>query len=128
MRALLDTHVFLWWATDDPKLSPRAHEFILNPDNDLSFSVVSGWEIMLKARAGRLPIPGDVAKFVATRIGRYELEVLDLQLAHLTRLYSLPSHHRDPFDLLLVAQAQVESLPIVTADAQIAKYDVEVIW
>jgi PIN domain nuclease of toxin-antitoxin system len=128
LRALLDTHSFLWWATDDPRLSRRASDFISDPGNLLSFSVISVWEILLKARTGRLPIPGDVAEFVKVRIERYRLALLNLDLAHLTELYSLPAHHRDPFDLLLVAQAQVEKLPLVTGDAKIKSYDVEVIW
>jgi PIN domain nuclease of toxin-antitoxin system len=64
LRALLDTHVFLWWTTDNRKLSARAHDFIVDPDNSFSLSVVSAWEILLKARTGRLPIPGDAAKYV----------------------------------------------------------------
>jgi PIN domain nuclease of toxin-antitoxin system len=75
-----------------------------------------------------LPIPGDVAEFVKVRIERYQLTLLNLHLTHLTELYSLSTHHRDPFDLLLVAQAQVEKLPMVTGDAKIRSYDVEVIW
>ena len=83
---------------------------------------------MLKARVGRPPIPGDVAKFVESNIQYHDFTTLDLHLSHLRKFYSLPAHHRDPFDLLLVAQAQVENLPLLTGDAQIAKYDVEVIW
>jgi PIN domain nuclease of toxin-antitoxin system len=128
LRALLDTHTFLWWATDDPKLSPRAREFIRGHENALYFSVISVWEILLKARTGRLPIQGNVAEFVEVRIHRYTMTLLDLNLAHLTKFYALPVHHRDPSDQLLVAQAQVENLPLVTGDAQIKKYDLEVIW
>lgn len=83
---------------------------------------------MLKARTGRLGIIGDVVDFVSVRIQRYDLSLLDLQFLHLARFYQLPAHHRDPFDQLLVAQAQVVDLPILTADAQIKKYEVEVIW
>ncbi len=126
--ALLDTHVFLWWATDDPQLSPTARAFIRNPKNELAFSIVSMWEILLKARSGRLPIQGDVGDFVEVRIGRYRLTVLELQSRHLTRFYHLPVHHRDPFDQMLIAQAQVEKLPLVTGDAQMSKYEVELIW
>jgi PIN domain nuclease of toxin-antitoxin system len=128
LNALLDTHVFLWWATDDPQLSAVARDFIRSSQNRLWFSLVSVWEIYLKARARKLPIPGDVTSFVEARIERYELQVLDLQLIHLRRFYQLPPHHRDPFDHLLIAQAQIEKLPIITVDAHIAKYDVEVIW
>ena len=128
MRALLDTHVFLWWITNNPKVSARARDFIRDPRNRISLSVVGAWEIVLKARVGRLSISGDVAKFVENHLQYYDFAVLELRLAHLIRFYHLPAHHRDPFDQLLVAQAQVENLPLLTGDAQIAKYDVEVIW
>ena len=128
MRALLETHAFLWWIDDDRKLSQRARTFVTNPLNDLFLSIVSAWEIVLKARAGRSPLSGDVPQVLETQLQLNEIATLDLSRAHLTRFYRLPAHHRDPFDLLLVAQAQVENLPIVTADAQIAKYDVQVIW
>jgi PIN domain nuclease of toxin-antitoxin system len=128
LKAILDTHAFLWWATDDLKLSSRARDFIRDPKNSLSFSVVSVWEILLKARTGRLPIKGNVAEFVEIRIQRYDLALIDLTFTHLARFYSLPAHHSDPFDHLLVAQAQVEKLSLITGDAQIRKYDVDVIW
>ena len=128
MRALLDTHALLWWIGDDPKLSPRARDFIRDPGNSVYLSVVSAWEIILKARTGRSPLSGDVAKVLETQLRLNEIAILDLQFAHLTRFYRLPAHHRDPFDQILIAQAQVENLPLLTGDAQIAKYDVEVIW
>jgi len=128
LRALLDTHVFLWWATDDPQLSPKVKDLIRDPKNELWFSIVSAWEILLKARSGRLPIQGDVGDFVEVRIKRYSLAVLDLQFSHLVRFYHLPAHHRDPFDHLLIAQAQVEGIPLITGDSQMTKYAIEVIW
>ncbi len=100
----------------------------MDPENSFSLSVVSAWEILLKARAGRLPIRGDVAQYVEEHTQIYGFTFLDLRLAHLLKFHSLPTHHRDPFDLLLVAQAQVENLPLVTADAQLKRYEVEVIW
>ncbi len=128
MRALLDTHVFLWWTTDDPRLTARARDCLGDAENNFSLSVVSAWEILLKARAGRLPIRGDAARYVEEHAQIYGFDFLDLHLAHLLKFHNLPTHHRDPFDLLLVAQAQVENLPMVTGDAQIKRYEVEVIW
>lgn len=113
---------------DHPSLSKRAGEFIREADNRLIFSIVSVWELILKARAGRLAFVGDTLDFVEVRIQRYNLSILELTLEHLAKVSHLPAHHRDPFDQLLVAQAQVENLPIITSDAQIARYDVEVIW
>jgi PIN domain nuclease of toxin-antitoxin system len=128
LRALLDTHVFLWWATNSPELSRKASDFIGDPDNSLLLSVVSAWEILLKVRTGRLPIPGDAARFIETHAEYYGFAFLEMRLAHLIGFHHLPAHHRDPFDHMLIAQAQVENLPLVTGDAQIAKYDVELIW
>ena len=89
---------------------------------------MSAWEIMLKARAGRSPILGDVPTVIETQLRHNGISTLELSLPHLMKFHRLPAHHRDPFDQLLVAQAQVENLPIVTADAQIKKYEIEVIW
>ena len=128
MRALLDTHAFLWWVTNSPELSSRANDFIRDPNNRLWFSVVSAWEILLKARTGRLPIPGDAARFIETHAEYYGFEFLEMRVAHLIGFHHLPAHHRDPFDHMLIAQAQVENLPLVSGDAQMTKYDVEIIW
>jgi PIN domain nuclease of toxin-antitoxin system len=125
---LLDTHVFLWWATNNPQLTRRARDFIEEPDNSLSLSVVSAWEILLKARTGRLPVPGDAARFVQTHAEYYGFTFLEMRLAHLIGFHRLPAHHRDPFDQMLIAQAQVEKLPLVTGDSVMTKYDVEIIW
>jgi PIN domain nuclease of toxin-antitoxin system len=128
LRALLDTHVFLWWTTNKPQLSSRARDIIEDPDNSLLLSVISAWEILLKARTGRLSIPGDAAKFVETHAQYYGFAFLDLRMGHLIGFHRLTSHHRDAFDHLLIAQAQVERLPLISGDAQMTKYDVEVIW
>ena len=128
MRALIDTRVFLWWLSADPKLSRRARDFIRDPESDICLSVVSVWEIMLKERAGRSPILGDVSTVVESQLRLNEISTIELSLLHLMKFSRLPMHHRDPFDQLLVAQAQVEGLPIVTGDAQIKRYEVEVIW
>jgi len=128
MKALLDTHAFLWWITDDVRLSSRACAVIANGDNELFLSAASGWEIAIKARLGKLHLPDNPVPFVFEQLRINAIEPLAVQMAHALRVYSLPGHHRDPFDRILVAQAQLERMPIITADPQVAQYDVEILW
>ncbi|MFY9301943.1 MAG: type II toxin-antitoxin system VapC family toxin [Atribacterales bacterium] len=128
MKALLDTHVFLWWITDDQRLSSRVREIIADGTNEILFSAASGWEIAIKTRLGRLQLPDDPKIFIPEQLELNAIEVLPVQIGHALHVYQLPSHHRDPFDHLLIAQAQLEKLPILTADPQISRYPVEVIW
>ena len=128
MKVLLDTHVFLWWITDDPRLSPRAREIIANGANVLFLSAASGWEIAIKTKLGRLRLPDKPERFILKQLESNAIEVLPVQMSHALHVYALPDHHRDPFDRLLIAQAQLEKLPILTADPQISRYEVETIW
>ncbi len=128
MKALLDTHVFLWWITDDQRLSSQVREIIADGTNEILFSAASGWEIAIKTRLGRLQLPDDPEIFIPEQLELNAIEVLPVQIGHALHVYQLPSHHRDPFDHLLIAQAQLEKLPILTADPQISRYPVEVIW
>ena len=128
MRALLDTHTFLWWNIDDPQLSPIARDFIVDRRNELYFSAASAWEIAIKAGRGKLVLPEPPEKYVATRLALHRIHALPIQLSHALRVYELPELHRDPFDRLLVVQSQMEDLPILTADENIRRYDVETIW
>lgn len=99
-------------------------------DNDatLLFSAVSGWEIAIKAGLGRIHVEGDLSEFVVGQLTRNSIDTLSIEMRHTLHLHSLPAHHRDPFDRLLISQAQVEGLPIVTSDGQISRYDVDIIW
>ncbi len=128
MRVLLDTHAFLWWISDSPELSDAAREAIADQRNAPIFSAVSGWEIAIKAGLGRLELPGSPAKFVNEQLSQNGLEVLPIHSRHALGVYGLPDHHRDPFDRLLVSQAVVEKLPILTADPEIPRYPVETLW
>ena len=128
MRALLDTHAFLWWITDDKRLSDKARAVISDGANELFFSSASGWEIAIKAGLGRLEVPGDLGRFVADRISRNALQVLPIQLSHALYVHKLPNHHRDPFDRILVSQALLEEIPLLSADPEITRYSVEVVW
>lgn len=128
MRALLDTHTFLWWITDDPRLSPRVRKIMSDGGNELFLSAASGWEMAIKAKLGRLQLPGDLERFISEQLALNAIESLPVEMSHALHVYKLPDHHRDPFDRMLIAQAQLENLPILTADSQISRYPVKVIW
>jgi len=128
MRALLDTHVFLWWIYDDPRLSDRVRTIISDGTSELYFSAASGWEIAIKAQLGKMNLPSDLEKFVAEQLLENNFHVLPIQLSHTLHVYTLSLLHRDPFDRILIAQSQVESLPILTADPLIRQYTVDTIW
>lgn len=125
MEYLIDTHVFLWAATAPDRLSPAARSLFAGSDR-LWLSHVSAWEMVLKA--GKLSLPGTVRAFVGEQAPRLRLRALTVSLAHIYDLETLPAHHRDPFDRMLVAQARTEGLALVSADRQLARYGVPVIW
>ena len=128
MRVLLDTHTFLWWAEDSPKLSDKARDVIQAPEHRCVVSLVCAWEIAVKVSIGKLKIPGPVSRFFPRELHTHDFEQLDIGLRAICRVESLPLHHRDPFDRLLIAQALEEKLPVVTADPVFRKYGVKRIW
>ena len=128
MRALLDTHAFLWWISDDPRLSDPAREIIADGRNELFFSAASGWEISIKAGLGRLEVPEDLQRFISDQLSRNAFQSLPIYLSHALHTCGLPDHHRDPFDRILVSQAILEQMPMLSADPQISRYPVEVAW
>lgn len=128
MKALLDTHTFLWWILDDERLSPRVRETIRDPNTTLFLSAASAWEMVIKAQAGRLRLSENPARFIQEQLSLQGIEGLPVQVSHALHVSSLPAHHRDPFDRLLVAQSQMENLPILSSDPLIAQYEVEIIW
>ena len=128
MKLLLDTHAFLWWVTDDPQLSSRARRILGDSSNEVYFSAVSGWEIAIKTRLGRLSLGGDnLEDFVAEQVAANGFQLLSIHLNHALRTYSLPDH-RNPFDRLLIAQALIEELALVTADRKLGDYKVRIVW
>jgi len=128
MKVLLDTHTFLWWITDHPKLPSRVREIIGDGNNELFVSAASGWEIAIKAQLGRLQLPDEPQRFILEQLSLNAIQSLPIQINHALHVFSLPDHHRDPFDRILISQAQLEGLPIVTGAPQIALYPVEIIW
>lgn len=125
MRVLLDTHIFLWWIDNDKKLSPTAHNIMADGQNELFFSAASGWEIAIKTQIGKLKFPANLEQFMVEQLRRNAITSLPIQLNHTLHVHTLPLLHRDPFDRLLVAQSQLEDLPILTTDRQIGQYGVQ---
>lgn len=125
---LLDTHVLLWWMFDDPKLSGLARDIIRTPKNRIIVSSVSGWEIATKSRLGKLPHAGDIVHNLPSLLQKARFKVLSISMAHALAAGALPGPHRDPFDRMLIAQGQIEQLPIVTSDRAFKKYPVNLIW
>ena len=127
MRLLLDTHTFIWWDSDPARLSAVALAALRDPTNTVWLSVVSIWEILIKAQLGklsvRLPLPDIVAQQQANG-----LRVLPVTLTHSLALEGLPSIHKDPFDRLLIAQAIVEGAELVSADHVFVQYPVRLLW
>lgn len=128
MKALLDTHVFLWAINEPNRLSPAAKTIIADADNTLFFSAASAWEIAIKTQLGKLKLPEQAETYILRHMSTASIDPLPIELSHALRVASLPLHHRDPFDRLLVAQAQQEKLSIITADPLIGQYAVKVIW
>lgn len=125
---LLDTHVLLWWLFDDPKLSDTARDIIRAPDSIIIVSSASGWEIATKSRLGKLPHAGDIMDDLPSLLQKARIEVLSITMAHALAAGALPGPHRDPFDRMLIAQGQIEQLPIVTSDRIFKTYPVKLIW
>jgi PIN domain nuclease of toxin-antitoxin system len=128
MKLLLDTHTFLWWTTDEPQMSATALDLIGDSRNTLYWSAASSWEVTIKYALGRLPLPDAPEQFLTAELGRNRIESLPIVDAHAFQTGLLPRHHRDPFDRMLVAQAQVEAFGLITNDSNIRRYDVDVYW
>lgn len=128
MRLLLDTHTLIWWLTEDSSLPDSARKLIAYKDNVVLVSAVSAWEISTKVRLGRLAVAADLASDFASYLAQERFEKLAITIEHGIRAGSLPVIHKDPFDRMLVAQAQLESLAIVSNDALLDGYGVSRIW
>jgi len=125
---LLDSHAFLWFVWDDPLLSPAAKQRIEDPANHKWVSVASCWEIAIKAGLGKLRLGEPTTTFLPRELATNHFSLLRIELAHATLVEMLPPHHKDPFDRLLIAQAIIEKLPLVSADAVFDEYGVTRLW
>ena len=128
MRVLLDTHALLWWLDGDKRLPLRARRVMGQSDAVVLVSAASAWEITTKARLGKLPGAIDVAANVTACIVSQGFTALPISVDHAQRAGSLPGPHRDPFDRMLIAQAQAENLPIVSSEVIFETYGVRRLW
>ena len=128
MKFLLDTQAFLWFVLKDRALSQVACDLIVDPLNDILLSPASYWEIAIKVSIGKYQIPGNFETWMEHQIQVNELEILPIKVAHAAAIVTLPFHHKDPFDRLLVAQALTEKIPIVSVDAVLDNYTITRYW
>ena len=127
MNLLLDTQTLLWWRERSRKLGPRARQAIAQGVASVVISAVTGWEIAIKSSSGRLRLPQSVDVWMPSVLEEGGFGVLNVTMAHAVAVGALPAHHADPFDRLLIAQAQIADLTIVTSDAAFDAYDVKVL-
>jgi PIN domain nuclease of toxin-antitoxin system len=127
MKLLFDTHAFLWYITNDPKLPRHAYDAIRDKSNEVFLSVVSVWEILVKHQIGKLPLPVPADEFISDRQAAHRIAGLALDISATSWLLALPLHHRDPFDRMLICQAMQHELTIVTTDDQFHHYPVKLL-
>jgi PIN domain nuclease of toxin-antitoxin system len=128
MKYLLDTSVFLWVLTGEDRLNPRAQEILTSASPELHFSAVGTWEIAIKFALGALWLPRPPEDFVPYALRSWPMQALNITHEHALRAGALPMHHRDPFDRMLIAQALVEKMTLLTADRALQKYKVDLIF
>jgi len=126
-RYLIDTHCWLWWNGDPGRLSDNARRVIADGDNEILFSTASAWEISIKYGLGKLKLPASPEKYLPMRLSSNRMQLLPMLLHHVLAVGALPRHHRDPFDRVLIAQAQQEDLTVITADEAFHRYDVRLL-
>jgi PIN domain nuclease of toxin-antitoxin system len=128
MNGLVDSHAFLWFVRNDPKLSSAARAFIADPNNSILLSAASLWEIAIKVGIGKLTLTEPYDAFMSQELHKNDTDILAIAIAHGAAVISLPFHHRDPFDRMIVAQAKVENMPIINCDVAFDAYGVPRIW
>lgn len=128
MNILLDTHAFLWFVNDDSLLSEPAKKLIENEDTQPFLSVASLWEIAIKLSLGKLDLQQPYEVFIPQQLTINGIGILNITMEHTAAIATLPFHHRDPFDRLLVVQSKIEKLPLVSADSTLDMYDITRVW
>ncbi|WP_353930897.1 type II toxin-antitoxin system VapC family toxin [Okeanomitos corallinicola TIOX110] len=129
MKLLLDTQCFLWWFAEPERLNEEVISHIADESNELWFSVASVWEMGIKVAIGKLPLPEPLDSYVSSRMTKLGVKSLEITTSHALRTVVLPLHHRDPFDRMIIAQAQMESMMVVTADSMFKDYqDTTILW
>ena len=128
MRHLLDTHALLWYTLGDPKMSAAATALIVDPANEILISPAAYWEIAIKVSIGKLILNQPYEDFMDACVNKYGFTILPVEPKHTARVIGLPFHHTDPFDRLLVAQALVENIPIISNDPALDAYGIKRLW
>ena len=128
MKLLIDTHSWLWLLDSPHRLGEQALQLLRHPSHEIYFSAASAWELAIKFRLGKLRLPEPPHTFVPARLAQNAMTELPIALVHALAVDTLPMHHHDPFDRLLIVQAQIERLPLMTADPAFKSYDVELIF
>ena len=128
MNLLLDTHAFLWFIANDPRLSSHAQSLIQDPGNRRLLSMAGLWEIAIKVSLGTLTLAQPFDQFIPRQLQLNQIEVLAIELPHVAAVAAMPFHHRDPFDRLMAAQCQIEDFPIVSADTAFDAYSIRRVW
>jgi PIN domain nuclease of toxin-antitoxin system len=128
MRLLLDTHTFLWFVTDDPQLSATAQALIVDPTNEIFVSPASYWEVAIKVSLGKYPLTVAFEQFFTQGIVGNDFSILPIEVRHAAILSSLPMHHKDRFDRMIIAQSMAEQISVVGVDAAFDAYGVTRLW
>ncbi len=128
MKLLFDTHTFMWWDSALDKLPPHVQALCFHPENQLVLSIASIWEIQIKVQIGKLDLAQPLEQVIANQRKANQIQLLPVNYDHVLELDNLPLHHKDPFDRLLIAQARIEGLVILTRDTQFANYTVQIEW
>ena len=128
MKYLLDTHVFLWFILDNEKISSKALNIISNRNNELFLSAASGWEVAIKAHLGKIQLNNNPEIFIPEHLSANSIKSLPIKMSHMLHTFTLPFHHKDPFDRLIISQAQLEKMSIITADPLFEKYTIKLLW
>jgi PIN domain nuclease of toxin-antitoxin system len=128
VKLLLDTQCWLWWFAQPERLNEEAIAHIADENNELWLSVASIWEIGIKVAIGKLPLPDPLDSYISSRIAQLGMRSLEITASHALQAAALPLHHRDPFDRMLIAQAQIEEMMLVSADLMFNKYDISLLW
>lgn len=128
MIALLDTNAFLRWVEDDEKLSAKAQSYISSPGNEILVSMVVVWELATKSGLGKLQLALPVGRYVASHVEANDFRLIGIELDDVALVETLPLHHRDPFDRLLIAQAKARKLPVISSNRAFSNYGVKRIW
>ncbi|MBE9250661.1 type II toxin-antitoxin system VapC family toxin [Dolichospermum sp. LEGE 00240] len=128
MKLLLDTHAFMWWHSD-PECIPKSTIHLLqDPDNEVIISVVSLWEMQIKIQLGKLALRDDLELMLKIQRERNNIRLISATLPHILELKTLPLHHKDPFDRMLIAQSKIENATLVSRDSVFKSYKCSVIW